>query len=66
VEPAVRQSSAWLEVFNRGDRGRCAEFLAASFRSRLDSLDIAMVLRERTGGLDLRKLDRVSTTEATP
>jgi D-alanyl-D-alanine carboxypeptidase len=65
VDPAVRQFSAWLEVFNGGDRDRYAEFLAASFPSRLDSLDIAMLFRERTGGLDLRKLDRVSATEAT-
>jgi D-alanyl-D-alanine carboxypeptidase len=65
VEFAVRQFSAWLEVFNGGDRDRYAEFLAASFPSRLDSLDIAMAFRERTGGLDLRKLDRASTTEAT-
>jgi D-alanyl-D-alanine carboxypeptidase len=65
VEPAVCQFSAWLEVFNRGDRDRYAEFLTASFPSRLDSLDTAMVFRERTGGLDLRKLDLVSTTEAT-
>jgi D-alanyl-D-alanine carboxypeptidase len=65
VEPAVRQFSAWLEVFNRGDRDQYAEFLTASFPSRLGSLDTAMVFRERTGGLDLRKLDRVSATEAT-
>lgn len=65
MEPAVRLFSAWLEVFNRGDRDRYAEFLAASFPSRLDSLDIAMVFRDRTGGLDLRKLDRVSATQAT-
>ena len=61
----MRQLSVWLDVFNDGDRDRYAEFLVASFPSRLDSLDMAMRFRERTGGLDLRKLDRVSTTKAT-
>lgn len=65
MEPAERQLSAWLEVFNRGDRDRYAAFLAASFPSRLDSLDIAILFRERTGGLDLRKLERASVTAAT-
>jgi D-alanyl-D-alanine carboxypeptidase len=64
VEPSMRQFSAWLEVFNSGDRDRCAEFLADRFPSRLKSLDQVMAFRERTGGLDLRKLERVSATEA--
>ena len=64
MEPSVRQFSAWLDVFNGGDRDRYAKFLAGSFPSRLNSLDKAMAFRERTGGLDLRKLERVSATEA--
>jgi D-alanyl-D-alanine carboxypeptidase len=64
VEPSVRRFSAWLDVFNSGDRDRYAEFLAGSFPSRLDSLDKAMAFRELTGGLDLRKLERASATEA--
>jgi D-alanyl-D-alanine carboxypeptidase len=64
VEPSVRRFSAWLDVFNSGDRGRYAKFLAGSFPSRLKSLDRFMMFRERTGGLDLRKLERVSATEA--
>jgi D-alanyl-D-alanine carboxypeptidase len=64
VEPSMRQFSAWLEVFNSGDRDRCAEFLAGRFPSQLNSLDRVMAFRERTGGLDLRKLERVSATEA--
>jgi D-alanyl-D-alanine carboxypeptidase len=64
VEPSVRQFSAWLDVFNSGDRDRYAEFLAGSFPARLNSLDKAMAFREVTGGLDLRKLERVSPTEA--
>jgi CubicO group peptidase (beta-lactamase class C family) len=55
---------AWLDVFNSGDRDRYAEFLAASSPSRLDSLDKAMAFRERTGGLDLRKVELASATEA--
>ena len=54
----------WLDVFNSGDRDRYAEFLAASYPSRLDSLDKEMAFRERTGGLDLRKLELASATEA--
>jgi CubicO group peptidase (beta-lactamase class C family) len=64
VEPSVRQFSAWLDAFNSGDRDRYAKFLAGSFPSRLRSLDRSMVFRERTGGLDLRKLERVSAVEA--
>jgi CubicO group peptidase (beta-lactamase class C family) len=60
----MRQFSAWLEVFNSGDRDRCAEFLENRFPSRLKSLDGVMAFRERTGGLELRKLERVSATEA--
>lgn len=59
----MRQFSAWLDAFNSGDRDRYAEFLAGSFPSRLNSLDTAMALRERSGGFDLRKLERVSVTE---
>jgi len=54
----------WLDVFNSGDRDRYAEFLARSLPSRLDSLDKEMAFRERTGGLDLRKLELASATEA--
>ena len=64
MEPSVRQFSAWLDVFNSGDRERYAEFLAGSFPARLNSLDKEMAFREVTGGLDLRKLERVSPTEA--
>jgi D-alanyl-D-alanine carboxypeptidase len=64
AEPSVRQFRAWLDTFNSGDRERYAEFLAASFPARLNSLDKAMAFREATGGFDLRKLERVSATEA--
>lgn len=64
AEPSVRQLSAWLDVFNSGDRDRYAKFLADSFPSRLAGLDTEMAFRELTGGFDLRKLERVSATEA--
>ena len=63
AEPSVRQFSAWLDVFNSGDRERYAEFLADSFPARLALLDQEMAFRELTGGFDLRKLERVSATE---
>ena len=64
AEPSVRQLSAWLDVFNSGDRERYAEFLADRFPARLAGLDKEMAFRELTGGFDLRKLERVSATEA--
>jgi D-alanyl-D-alanine carboxypeptidase len=64
VGPSVRQFHAWLDVFNSGERDRYAQFLADSFPSGLDSLDRAMAFRERTGGLDLRKLELAAATEA--
>jgi hypothetical protein len=64
AEPSVRQFSAWLDTFNSGDRERYAKFLADSFPARLNSLDKAIAFREATGGFDLRKLERVSATEA--
>ncbi len=64
AEPSVRQFSAWLDVFNIGDRERYAEFLADSFPARVAGLDKEMAFRELTGGFDLRKLERVSATEA--
>ncbi|MGO8959019.1 MAG: serine hydrolase domain-containing protein [Streptosporangiaceae bacterium] len=63
AEPSVRQFSAWLDVFNSGDRERYAKFLADSFPTRLALLDQEMAFRELTGGFDLRKLERVSATE---
>ena len=63
AEPSVRQFSAWLDVFNSGDRERYAKFLADSFPARLALLDEEMAFREFTGGFDLRKLERVSPTE---
>ena len=64
AEPSVSQFCAWLDVFNSGDRERYAEFLAGSFPARLTGLDKEMAFRERTGGFDLRKLERVSATQA--
>jgi D-alanyl-D-alanine carboxypeptidase len=64
AKPSVRQVAAWLDAFNSGDRDRYAEFLADSFPARLADLDRAMAFRELTGGFDLRKLERVSATEA--
>ena len=63
AEPSARQFSAWLDVFNSGDRERYATFLAGNFPARLAFLDQEMAFREVTGGFDLRKLERVSATE---
>ena len=46
-----RQFSAWLDVFNSGDRAKMDEFLKANFPSA--SIDGQMNFRERTGGLEL-------------
>src|SRR5215470_10104819 len=41
AEPSVSQFSAWLDVFNSGDRERYAEFLAGSFPARPAEFPIA-------------------------
>lgn len=63
-QPSVRQFSAWLDVFNGGDRERIAKFLADSFPAWPGRLDQLMAFRDHTGGFDVRKLERVSATEA--
>jgi D-alanyl-D-alanine carboxypeptidase len=55
-----RQFSAWLEAFNSGDRERVHRFLDASYPTA--NLDAQMGLRDRTGGLELRALERATAT----
>ena len=58
-----RQFSAWLEVFNSGDRTRMGDFLKANFPSA--NLDGQMNFRERTGGLAFRALEQATPTTIT-
>jgi len=55
-----RQFSAWLEAFNTGDRTTIDQFLRANFPSA--SLDEQLSFRQRTGGFELRKLERATPT----
>src|SRR5262245_21628576 len=58
-----RQFSAWLEVFNSGDRGRISQFLAASFPSR--NLEAEMRFRAQTTGFEFRIIEQASPTSVT-
>jgi D-alanyl-D-alanine carboxypeptidase len=57
------QFSAWLEVFNSGDRDRMRQFLETNFPSM--NLDAQMNFRERTGGFELRALEQATPTAVT-
>ena len=52
--------SAWLEVFNSGDRARMQQFLASNAPSL--NVDGQMNFRERTGGFELRGLEQATPT----
>lgn len=55
--------SEWLDAFNSGDPDRMAKFLAANFPSM--KVEAQMNFRERTGGFDLRALERATPTSLT-
>jgi D-alanyl-D-alanine carboxypeptidase len=57
------QFSAWLEVFNAGDRDRFRQFVETRFPSA--NVDGQMNFRERTGGFELRALEYATATTAT-
>jgi CubicO group peptidase (beta-lactamase class C family) len=57
------QLSAWLEVFNSGDRASMQQFLAGNAPSL--NVDGQMNFRERTGGLELRQLEQATPTSVT-
>jgi CubicO group peptidase (beta-lactamase class C family) len=63
VSAPFRQFSAWLEVFNSGDRERISEFLKTHFPSR--NLDAEMRFRAQAGGFDFRVLEQASPTTVT-
>jgi len=60
--PAARQLSAWLAVFNSGDRGALQAFHRQSYPSDSDKVDQELGFRERTGGFDLKKADESTPT----
>jgi len=53
AEPSVRQFSAWLDVFNSGDRERYAKFLADSFPARLALLMDLLDNQSRSKGIQV-------------
>ncbi len=55
-----RQFSAWLQVFNSGDRDQIRRYLEANYPSA--TLDGQMNFRGRTGGFELRALEQASAT----
>lgn len=60
-----RMLSAWIDVFNRGDRDALRRFDETSFPSRTKNLDADTGFREATGGFDLRKIEDSSPTQLT-
>ena len=58
-----RQFSAWLEVFNSGDRDRIAKFLETNYPSM--KVDAQMNFLERTGGFEFRALEQASELSVT-
>jgi len=61
--PAGRQTAAWLEVFNTGNRESYRDFLQKNFPSRLQNLEQEMGFREMTGGFELRKAEESTPTK---
>ena len=61
--PAGRQCAAWLESFNRGDINAHREFLEKNFPPQPSRLERQMEFRQRTGGLDLKKVVESSPTK---
>ena len=57
------QFSAWLAAFNSGDRERLSQFRDANFPTM--NVDAQMNFRGRTGGLELRALERATPTTLT-
>ena len=61
--PAGRQTAAWLEAFNRGDRDGLRDFLQKNYPSRLEHLDDQLRFRRMTGGFDLKKIEDSTPTK---
>ena len=58
---AAQQATAWLQVFNSGDRDEFKAYLERNRPSDVPHLDGLMDFRQRTGGFELKK-----TEESTP
>jgi D-alanyl-D-alanine carboxypeptidase len=61
--PAGHQTKGLFEAFNAGNSDKYKEFLSKNFSSRLQTADRDMVLRERTGGFELRKVEEATPTK---
>src|SRR6516162_9346953 len=61
--PAGHQCAAWLESFNRGDANAHREFLQKNWPSRAQNVERQMEFRQRTGGLDLKRVEESSPTK---
>jgi D-alanyl-D-alanine carboxypeptidase len=62
---AGRMLTAWLDVFNGGDRDALRRFDEASFPSRLKNLDQDVFFRKATGGFELRKIEDSTPAQVT-
>jgi CubicO group peptidase (beta-lactamase class C family) len=59
--PPGRQLSAWLTAINSGDRATIQQFIDRSMPGR--PIENALALRNQTGGLDAKKVEKTSDTE---
>ncbi len=55
-----RQFSAWLEIFNSGDRARIGQYLEANYPQR--KLDAEMSFRDRVNGFEFRTIEHATPT----
>jgi len=55
--PAAQQFSAWLKVFNSGDRATLLQFLQRDFPARASHIDDELGFRQQTGGFDFKKIE---------
>ena len=62
-EAAEQQFTNWLKVFNDGDRDKFRDYLEKNHPERLQNLDGIMEFRAMTGGFDLKKTEKATSTE---
>lgn len=62
--PAARQLTAWLTVFNSGERESLRAYLDTSAPRFAGALDLLLSLRHAIGGYDLRRSESATATKA--
>jgi CubicO group peptidase (beta-lactamase class C family) len=60
--PAARQFHAWLDNFNSGDRAKFQAFIKKNYPEQAKEIDGLVGFRARTGGFDLKKIEKSDDT----